>query len=190
MFEKLCNFYRRAMNHAKFLLDIELGTRPYTYNHYFSSNLEKRKLKRYEDSFKEKAATLHKQIERKREYIWEPVEAITLVQFRQMATDRSNTEHVRQDIHDILLSYYKVSRKRFIDAICQQVIDHFLLGGGRGENVEDKSPLKLFDPELVMALKDEDLENIAGEDAETKRQREVLTSEIKKLEDAVKVLRG
>jgi hypothetical protein len=191
LFEKLCNVYRRAMGHAQFLLDIELSTRPYTYNHYFSSNLEKQKLSRYEESFNRVAKTLGKLITKDGEpKAWERVQAITLDQFRGMAMDRSNAEQVHQDIHDILLSYYKVSRKRFVDAVCQQVIDHFLLGGGRGGTEEDKSPVKLFDPELVMALEDEDLENIAGEDVETKRQRAALTAEIKKLEDAVKVLRG
>lgn len=192
LFEKLCSVYGRAMDHARFLLDIELGARPYTYNHYFSSNLGKRKLERYEKSFESKSENLARIIPQQggQQPRYISVQGITLDQFRQMAMDKSNAEQVHEDIHDILLSYYKVSRKRFVDAICQQVIDHFLLGGGRSGNPEDKSPVKLFDPDLVMALEDDDLENIAGEDAETRRQREALATEIKKLEEAVKVLRG
>jgi hypothetical protein len=41
----------------------------------------------------------------------------------------SNTEHIIQDIHDILYSYYKVARKRFADNVVNQAIDHFLLTG-------------------------------------------------------------
>jgi hypothetical protein len=37
----------------------------------------------------------------------------------------SNTEHVVQDIHDILFSYYKVARQRFADNVCMHPVDHF-----------------------------------------------------------------
>jgi hypothetical protein len=39
----------------------------------------------------------------------------------------SNTKHVVQDIHDILFSYYKVARKRFVDNMCMHAVDHFLI---------------------------------------------------------------
>lgn len=188
LFEKLCKAYKRAMDHARFLLMIELGSKPFTYNNFFSTNLEKRKLERYRSSFDDELALAQGD---------SPIfssqdikTTITFAQFRSMTIDRSNSEQVREDIHDILLSYYKVSRKRFVDAICQQVVDFFLLNGGRSGGEDDKSPLKLFDSDLVMALEDGKLENIAGEDAGTKRTREMLTAEIKKLEEAVKVLRG
>lgn len=29
-----------------------------------------------------------------------------------------NTDHVIQEIHDVLRSYYKVARKRFVDNVC------------------------------------------------------------------------
>ena len=32
----------------------------------------------------------------------------------------SNAEHVVQDLQDILESYYKVARKRFVDNVCMQ----------------------------------------------------------------------
>ncbi|OIW28455.1 interferon-induced GTP-binding protein Mx2 [Coniochaeta ligniaria NRRL 30616] len=184
LFEKLCNAYKRAMDHARFLLMIELGSKPFTYNNFFSTNLEKRKLERYETKFKDEVRGANA------DDPFPPISTITFAQFRNMTIDRSNAEQVREDIHDILLSYYKVSRKRFVDAICQQAIDHFLLNGGRSGDEDDKSPMKLFDSDLVMALDDGKLENIAGEDAGTKRTREMLTAEIKKLEEALKVLRG
>ena len=186
LFDKLCNAYKRAMDHARFLLSIELGTRPFTYNNFFSTNLEKRKLERYETKFKAELAAA-REVESENAY---PTQSITFAQFRNMTIDRSNAEQVREDIHDILLSYYKVSRKRFVDAICQQVIDYHLLNGGRSGTEDDKSPIKLFDPDLVMALEDDKLESIAGEDAGTRRKREALAAEIKKLEEAAKVLKG
>jgi hypothetical protein len=81
------------------------------------------------------------------------------------------------------MSYYKVSRKRFVDVICQQVVSHFLLEG-------NENPLQIFGPDLVMSLDSEQLELIAGEDEESKRQRQVLGRHIESLEAALKVLRA
>jgi hypothetical protein len=83
----------------------------------------------------------------------------------------------------VLTSYYKVARKRFVDAICRQVISHFLLDG-------DQSPLKVFSPDLVMGWDNNLLEMIAGEDVETKDRRAVLQADMASLKDATQVLRG
>lgn len=99
-----------------------------------------------------------------------------------MVVDKENAQQIRGDILDVLASYYKVSRKRFVDNICNQVIGHFLLEG-------DESPLKMFNSELVMGLDSDKLELIAGEDVETKNRGSILESDIKNLETAMKVLR-
>jgi hypothetical protein len=39
----------------------------------------------------------------------------------------SNIEHAVQDLHDILRSYYKVARKRFVDNICMQAAGYLLI---------------------------------------------------------------
>jgi hypothetical protein len=62
-----------------------------------------------------------------------------------------------------------VSRKRFVDAICMQVVDRFLLNGGRDDDPDSKSPLKVFNPDLVAHLPETMLDNIAGEDPATQR---------------------
>jgi hypothetical protein len=97
--------------------------------------------------------------------------------------NRSNAEQVKEDIHDILQSYYKVARKRFVDNVCRTVIEYFLLDG-------NKSPLKILNPELIAGMSETQLDMIAGEDATTKRERERLVSEIRGLEEAMKVLRA
>jgi hypothetical protein len=101
---------------------------------------------------------------------------------RNLVVDKDNTQQVCEDILDVLASYYKVARKRFIDAICIEVVGHFFLDG-------EQSPLRVFPPDLVMYLKDEQLEAIAGEDTETKNHRAMLEAEIKNLEAAAKLLR-
>ncbi|KAH6855790.1 hypothetical protein B0I37DRAFT_442572 [Chaetomium sp. MPI-CAGE-AT-0009] len=97
--------------------------------------------------------------------------------------DKSNADQTKEDVHNILESYYKVSRKKFVDSICQQAIDHFLLDG-------NGSPLKVLNPELVSKMTDTQLDMIAGEDGNTKRERERLGFEIQGLGAATDVMRG
>ena len=93
----------------------------------------------------------------------------------------SNTQQIVQDIHDILCSYYKVARKRFVDNICMQAVDHFLING-------PQTPLTLFSSSFVSGLNVDELERIAGEDNMTKRRRQQLRKEIESLEAGKKIL--
>ena len=102
---------------------------------------------------------------------------------RDQLVNRDNVQQVCEDILDILVSYYKVARKRSVDAICMYVIDHHLLEG-------DQSPLKMFTPELMMELDAVQLESIAGEKLETRELRSRLEAEIESLQKATEVLRG
>jgi hypothetical protein len=93
----------------------------------------------------------------------------------------SNAQHTIQDIHDILESYYKVALKRFVDNVCMQAADHFLVSG-------PAAPMKLFSPSWVNGFSNEKLEEIVGEEPKTKRRRRQLHKEIDELEAGRKVL--
>ncbi|KKZ68835.1 hypothetical protein EMCG_00006 [[Emmonsia] crescens] len=93
----------------------------------------------------------------------------------------SNTRHTVQDIHDILESYYKVARKRFVDNVCMQATDYHLITG-------PNTPLKLLSPAYILDLADHQLEDIAGEDPGLKRKRKQLKKEIDELEKGRKIL--
>lgn len=93
----------------------------------------------------------------------------------------SNLEHTVCDLHDILKSYYKVARKRFVDNVCMQAADFHLVTG-------PDTPVRVFSPKFVSKLSPEQLETIAGEDISTKRKRAELEREIKSLEKAKKFL--
>ena len=95
--------------------------------------------------------------------------------------DRSNVEHAKEEIHDILSSYYEVARKRFVDNVYHQAIDHYLLTG-------PMSPLAVFSQEWVITLEAEQLEAIAGELPVTKEQRGALVKKINDLETALRIL--
>ena len=93
----------------------------------------------------------------------------------------SNTEHIVRDIHDILQSYYKVARKRFVDNVVKQATGHFLVTGC-------ETPLNLFSPTYVSTLTTEELEHIVGEAPRMKRERARLTKEIASLTEAKTIL--
>lgn len=93
----------------------------------------------------------------------------------------SNADHTIRDLHDILKSYYKVARKRFVDVVCMQAVDHYLITG-------PTAPVTLFSPGFVSGLKEDQLERIAGEDVSTKRKREELKREIENLTNGKKIL--
>lgn len=173
LLEKLQESYKRGMNQARVLLKIEREGTPITYNHYFNAELQKGQGKRLQNSLSSLAISTADS----------EGPMVRLASLSRLNTTRSNPEQVREYLHDILESYYKVSVKRFVDVICQQVIDHFLVNG-------DASPLHVFSTELVLDLSTDALEMIAGEDQATKQERERLRRETESLEAAMQVLRG
>lgn len=86
-----------------------------------------------------------------------------------------------QDIHDILQSYYEVARERFIDNICNQAVDHFLVNG-------PETPLRVLTPGFISRMTDEQLEQIAGEEPKVQKQRKKLKENITSLRKAREIL--
>ncbi|KAK4150293.1 interferon-induced GTP-binding protein Mx1 [Chaetomidium leptoderma] len=162
LLERLQRAYQKAIDHANFLLDVEYNGTSITLNHYFFDGLDQTRSNRYQGRIKSTATAASK---------------------RRNGRLSSNVDHVCRDVHDILRSYYSVSRKRFVDLVCQYVVYHFLLDS-------EGSPLRLFDTKLVLGLSDERLEAIAGEDAATVMERERLGLEVKRLKAAIQILRG
>lgn len=95
--------------------------------------------------------------------------------------DKSNTGHTVEDIHDILQSYYKAALKRFVDNVCMQAADYYLVNG-------PDTPMKLLCSLFVNNLSDADLEDIAGEENHVQHLRAQFTKEIKDLEAGKKIL--
>lgn len=93
----------------------------------------------------------------------------------------SNAKHVVQNIHDILGAYYKVARKRFVDNVCLQATDNYLVSG-------PKNPLSLLSPSYIQDLTPSQLEHIAGEDASMAQKRQQLKKEISDLKAGKEIL--
>ena len=172
--DELLERYEKAMSHTDFILRVERKGTPLTTNHYFNDNLQKARVERLKSALKGQAVAVKSGNEYR-----DMVEMDAIVSSVQMG----NIEHTVEDIHAILKSYYKVARKRFVDVVCMQAADHFLVTGS-------ESPLRLFTPSFVHRLSLDSLNLIAGEDVVSKRTRNVLVHEIKCLNAGKKLLKG
>lgn len=178
--DKLRAAYRRAMAQTELLLSIERHGQLMTMNPSFNRNVQKAQGDRLLEALSkaaDPAAVLFGSLNEVGNRMTLPRAAIA-----GAVADRTSAEQARQEIHDILHSYYEVARTRFVDVISQQVVFHLLLDA-------DDSPLRIFNPDLVMMLDDTQLAAIAGEDAVTRGRREHLVSEVEGLKKAAKAVR-
>ncbi|KAH7412555.1 P-loop containing nucleoside triphosphate hydrolase protein [Cadophora sp. MPI-SDFR-AT-0126] len=163
--------YRRALDHVSFLVQVEQDGHPMTMNHYFADNLRKAR----EDRIRLQLIGLQS-------WTTNDVQKEPLLRLKDtIATFVSNDGQSAEDLHDILEAYYKVARKRFVDAVCLQAVDHFLISNKQG-------PLWLFSPQYIGNMTDTELNEIAGEGNEAVSRRRRLMEEIESLKAGQKIL--
>ena len=181
--DELRNRYRSVMAHAQFILHIERSGLPMTFNHYFNSTVQKKRHAHLVDKLKKHAKKMvdADYMEDGRRYNSKTVEYVPLDKVETMTVNMDNSEHVCEDLLDAVESYYKVSRKRFIDTFYQHVVYDLLLTGPH-------SPLKILSPGRILQLTASELSNIASEDAITCNKRQVLGRQLESLEEAIEVL--
>ncbi|KAE8376986.1 P-loop containing nucleoside triphosphate hydrolase protein [Aspergillus bertholletiae] len=167
--DNLLDKYQRALAQVDFLLHVERDQAPKTLNHYFNENLQKCRQERLHSKLNGKV--IHDS----------RLKQVVRLEDLSVLNHMSNSEYTVQDIHDILKSYYKVARKRFVDNICIQAADYYLVTG-------PETPIKLFSSSLVNKMQRDKLNDIAGEDASTVRQRINLKKAIRELEDGRRIL--
>ncbi|KAL7818322.1 P-loop containing nucleoside triphosphate hydrolase protein [Trichoderma gracile] len=156
--------YARAMDHVEFLLSVEFQERAITHDPRFDEKLSQLKLggekPASEDSDGDQPAAPESE-----------------------KGPSSSLEDTTRDIHNLLQSYYGIARSRFVDVVCQQAIDYFLL---RAEN----GPLEVLSDKVVLDMSAEQLDVIAGEDLAVKEERERLAKQVESLTQALKILRN
>ncbi|KAK4061055.1 hypothetical protein Purlil1_14277 [Purpureocillium lilacinum] len=174
MMNQLLANYQTGMEQARFLVHVERQKRPYTLNHYFNSNLQKSRSNRITDHLRgfarKEGGRDHGKL------------VIELDRIDSVTRNRSNAEHVVEDIHDILEAYYKVARKRFVDNVYHQAVDHYLLSG-------PDSPLLFFTEKWVLELDADALATIAGESFQSRAERTRLRKRIDDLQGAIEIMR-
>ncbi|KAI1414948.1 dynamin family protein [Hypoxylon sp. FL1857] len=174
LMDDLLESYRRAIKQAEFLLQVECEGKTITCNPEFTDLLVNNRQKH--EKLRAAEAT--------RKSFGFNQEAVVRVADVNAAINQvpDVVEQICEDVHDVLKAYYEISRSRFVDAIYQQVVDHFLLN-------DEQSALRVLTPERVMSMSSEQLKGIAEEDPASRRQRETLEREIASLEKALTVLR-
>ncbi|KAK7548599.1 P-loop containing nucleoside triphosphate hydrolase protein [Phyllosticta citricarpa] len=179
LMDQLAERYKKALWQAEFILEVERFGVPETGNHYFNDNLEKRRSKRMRMTVADKAIQMSPQFGNSST----PGSGDKVVRLDDLGKSHpmSNTDHIVQDLQDILAAYYKVALKRIVDNVCMQAASYHLVSG-------PSTPLKLFSPALVGRLTAGELEEIAGEDPSQKRRREQLQKEYEDLEKGKKIL--
>lgn len=171
--DDLLDCYRRLMDHAGFLLRIECEGKALTCNPEFDKHLQQNRKLRHEKK-------ANKAVERKEDVLNNRgvLNANTLA---AILADTSEVDQICDDLHDVLKAYYEVARSRFVDAVYQQVVDHFMLGDVR-------SALRVFGPERVLSMTSAQLKTIAEEEASSKRTRDTLEHEIACLKKGMDVV--
>ncbi|KAH6680847.1 P-loop containing nucleoside triphosphate hydrolase protein [Halenospora varia] len=81
------------------------------------------------------------------------------------------------EVHDWLFAYWKVAYPRFVDNVIIQVVERHLLG--------PNGPLRLFDRNWIFDLEDEELEELVGENEETRAARKELKERLDGLKNAL-----
>lgn len=88
---------------------------------------------------------------------------------RKLLALSNSIEGTGCDIHDGLRAYYEIAQPWFVDEVCRQSVDHFLLLG-------PGSPLTVLCERLILGMTPEELEEVAGEDSESRDRRESLAT--------------
>lgn len=163
--------YEAALRHAKLLVDVERHGYPITLNHYFAQNIINDRKQRIEQRLK-KMTTWHTSDENR-----QPLLRLDDI----LSSYSSNEDQTVEELEVVLKSYHKVARKRFVDNICKQVIDHMLICSKQG-------PLHAFSAESIGSLSANELQRLAGEDAGVPERRKRLRTEVDVLSQGRAVL--
>jgi hypothetical protein len=93
--------YTRAMGQARYLLRIERDGRPSTYNHYFNSEVQKKRLARLNAAISKQGSTLYTKAQANA-----PVkQAVPVESIHTLITKKDNMQQMCEDILDVLSSY-------------------------------------------------------------------------------------
>ncbi|KAI9739944.1 MAG: hypothetical protein M1818_005000 [Claussenomyces sp. TS43310] len=171
LIQSLLPSYQRALEHVVFLTGIERHGNLITMNHYFAENVRK-----------SREARLKVRLESLQSWSTGDEKREPLLRLQDIwDVVASNDDHTTQDLHDTLKSYYKVARKRFVDAVCLQAVDHYLVSG-------ETSPLWIFSALFISNMSDAELGQIAGDEDGTLKRRNVLEAELVSLKAGAKIL--
>lgn len=170
--------YRSGLDQALLLVDVERRQRPFTLNRSFNEEVQLARGKRSRETLRSKAWRTASSFNAGESRL-----VINLDDVQDATTTKTNEQHLREEIHDKLQSYYHLAVERIKDNIFRQAVGHHLLTG-------PSSPLAVFSQEWVINLDAERLQFIAGEKEAAKKRRQILNKNSKDLKAALETLRS
>jgi hypothetical protein len=165
--DQIIEHYAKAINRVRSMAKVESGTM-ITKNNYYNANLKKFRTTDIRTALENVSKEMPDKI-----YGYVKLDNIEPI---------GNQKFTIQEIHSILKAYYKIARDRFVDNVCLEGIDFYLING-------DDSPLRIFSPLFVSSLPEHTLDEIAGEEQSSRRHRKQLIDEILTLEEGKKLIR-
>ncbi|CZS99270.1 related to Mx2 protein (GTPase protein) [Rhynchosporium agropyri] len=171
---------RKAIDELEKVIN-DLRNYPINYNHYYTDTITKRRLDRqkaaFEKSIKEASADGHDFSTRKAVTNIDMPRAMNIYSKR---IDPDMNKFSCEEALDSLFAIYKVMQKTFIANVTTQVIERHIVHG-----------LELiFSPVVVNSLEPAQAEALASEPKSSKRKREHLVEQIKKLEEGHEIFKS
>jgi len=170
--------YRTGVEQAVLLVHVERCQHPFTLNGSFNEEVQAVRGKRMSEILKSKAWKSASSYSEDRVKM-----VINLDDVLDATTTKTNEQHLQEEIHDKLRSYYHLAVDRFMDNIFRQAVCYHLLTG-------PSNPLTVFSQGWVIDLEPEKLELIAGEKEAAKKRRKILNGKSKALKEALETLRS
>jgi len=170
--------YRAGLDQAVLLVEVERRQRPFTLNGSFNEEVQAARGKRIREILKSKAWKSASSFSEDRVKM-----VINLDDVLDANTAKTNEQHLQEEIHDNVCSYYHLAVDRFMDNIFRQAVGYHLLTG-------PSSPLTVFSQGWVIDLEPKTLELIAGEKEAAKKRRKILNNKSKALKEALETLRS
>lgn len=174
--------YDNAFQELKRIIE-DTRSYPINYNHYYTDTVYKRRQERNKTSLASciEDATTHQHLEGCHStHTSASVDVDQAMAAFSQGSD-PNMENVScEEALDCLFAIYKVSQKTFVANVTTQVVERHMIRGLE----------KIFSPVAVNSLTDSEVEAIASEPANAKRQRQFLEDRIAKLKDGQSIFRS
>ena len=155
---------------------------PITYNHYYTDNVQKSRLKDVKDMMEKTVQRVSTNGTTQQSFRTEAVISMTpdsLIQSLHGKITVNMDERACSEALVDLDSYYKVAMKTFVDNVCRQVVERHLL----------RNLPEIFSPASVAGYTDEELDRMAGERPELVEKRKRVYEELENLKAGLKDLR-
>ncbi|ORY18850.1 P-loop containing nucleoside triphosphate hydrolase protein [Clohesyomyces aquaticus] len=154
---------------------------PMTYNHYFTTNLQKQRKRKHEKVTEAatKLATISLRAEG-RMLTQDVVDPTKLREAMAESIEQNMENFSAEEALDNMRAYYKDEMKYFINCVVKQVVERHLV---------EPLPDIILSPVVVTGFTDTEVEYIAAEPPETTQQRNYLESRRALLEDGMNTFR-